>query len=140
MISDNVDSMKAYNDQIIDVFINEETKRQPSLTVHHLSQELNASKSIHAQNILCEHTQFKAAEVFKKNSLLHNEKYGIKFVIEEIEGKKFNKDKVKEGGLLNFLKKGIGKISEVFEGKTVDTDYLEKSYGSFSRHYGQYDK
>ena len=60
--------------------------------------------------------------------------------MEEIEGKKFNKDKVKEGGLLNFLKKGIGKISEVFEGKTVDTDYLEKSYGSFSRHYGQYDK
>ena len=140
MISDNVDSMKAYNDQIIDVFINEETKRQPSLTVHHLSQELNASKSIHAQNILCEHTQFKAAEVFKKNSLLHNEKYGIKFVMEEIEGKKFNKEKVEEGGLLNFLKKGIGKISEVFEGKTVDSDYLKKSYGSFSRHYGQYDK
>ena len=60
--------------------------------------------------------------------------------MEEIEGKKFNKDKVEEGGLLNFLKKGIGKISEVFEGKTVDTDYLKKSYGSFSRHYGQYDK
>ena len=37
MVSDFVDSMKAPLDAIIDVFINEEVKRQASLTVHHLS-------------------------------------------------------------------------------------------------------
>ena len=124
MISDSVDSMKAFLDQIIDAFINEETKKHASLTVHHLSQELGSSKSIHAQNLLSEHSQFKAAEVFKKNALLHNEKYGIKFVMEEIEGKRSNKEKVKGGGLLNLLKKGREAVSDVFEGKTVDKDYL----------------
>ena len=92
------------------MFINEETKKHASLTVHHLSQELGSSKSIHAQNLLSEHSQFKAAEVFKKNTLLHNEKYGINFVIEEIEGRRFNKEKVKEEGLFNFLKKGVEKL------------------------------
>ena len=123
------------------MFINEETKKQPSLTVHHLSQELGANKSIHAQSLLTEHSQFKAAEVFKKNALLHNEKYGIKFVMEEIEGRRFNKEKAKEGGgLLNILKKSVGIVSDVFESKTVDKDYLQKSYLSFSKHYGQLDK
>ena len=61
--------------------------------------------------------------------------------MEEIEGRRFNKEKAKEGGgLLNVLKKSVGKVSEVFEGKTVDKDYLSKSYSAFSRYYGQLDK
>jgi hypothetical protein len=53
---------------------------------------LGANKSIHAQNLLSEHNVFRAAEVLKKNSLLHNEKYGIDFVLDKIDGKKFMKE------------------------------------------------
>ena len=60
--------------------------------------------------------------------------------MEEIKGKKFNKEKIKEGGLFNQLKKLGGKISDIFTKEAVDKNHLNKCYSAFNRYYGQLDK
>jgi hypothetical protein len=88
-ISDNVFARKKPIDLLIDALIDEETKKIPSLTVAHLSQELENMDEIQAMNLLSEHNQFKACLIIRKNKLLHNSAYGIDFVLDNLDGKQF---------------------------------------------------